>query len=167
MTRTKKKTQSRRRKKPQARGSKTRRAPSSNDLRVAALLSFEHFKRVFSHPSVDFERTVSFGFAADSALLMACHSDGRDTIAKARWLVDHGASVCKLLEHRGILGDWRVGVNATLKFCLDRLWPRSSDSSASTARWSCASSASKPTCRSSPWRSSRRSRRFSCDKIYY
>ena len=41
---------------------------------------------------------------------MACES-GRDTIAKARWLVDHGASVCKLLEYRGILGDWRVGVN--------------------------------------------------------
>ena len=110
MTRTKKKTQNRR-KKPQAPRSKTRRAPSSNDLRLAALLSFEHFKRVFSHPSVDFERTVSFGYGDDSALLMACHSDGRDTIAKARWLVDHGASVCKLLEHRGILGDWRVGVN--------------------------------------------------------
>ena len=103
MTRTKKKTQARR--------SKTRRAPSTNDLRVAALLSFEHFKRVFSHPSVDFERTVSFGYGDDSALLMACHSDGRDTIAKARWLIDHGASVCKLLEYRGILGDWRVGVN--------------------------------------------------------
>ena len=111
MTRTKKKTQARRRKKPQARRSETRRAPSSNDLRVAALLSFEHFKRVFSHPSVDFERTVSFGYGDDSALLMACHSDGRDTIAKARWLIDHGASVCKLLEHRGILGDWRVGAN--------------------------------------------------------
>ena len=110
MTRTKKKTQGRR-KKPQARRSKTRRAPSTNDLQVAALLSFEHFKRVFSHPSVDFERTVSFGFAEDSALLMACHSDGRDTIAKARWLIDHGASVCKLLEYRHILGDWRVGVN--------------------------------------------------------
>ena len=110
MTRTKKKTQGRR-EKTQARRSKTRRAPSSNDLRLAALLSFEHFKRVFSHPSVDFERTVSFGFAEDSALLMACHSDGRDTIAKARWLIDHGASVCKLLEYRHILGDWRVGVN--------------------------------------------------------
>ena len=110
MTRTKKKTQGRR-KKPQAPRSKTRRAPSSNDIRLAALLSFEHFKRVFSHPSVDFERTVSFGLAADSALLMACHSDGRDTIAKARWLIDHGASVCKLLEYRHILGDWRVGVN--------------------------------------------------------
>ena len=111
MTRTKKKTQNRR-KKPQAPRSKTRRAPSSNDLRLAALLSFEHFKRVFSHPSVDFERTVSlFGLAETSALLMACQSDGRDTIAKARWLVDHGASVCKLLEYRGILGDWRVGVN--------------------------------------------------------
>ena len=104
MTRTKKKTQARR--------SKTRRAPSTNDLRVAALLDFEHFKRVFSHPSVDFERTVSlFGLAETSALLMACQSDGRDTIAKARWLIDHGASVCKLLEYRGILGDWRVGVN--------------------------------------------------------
>ena len=112
MTRTKKKTQARRRKKPQARKSKTRRAPSTNDLRVAALLDFEHFKRVFSHPSVDFERTVSlFGLAETSALLMACQSDGRDTIAKARWLIDHGASVCKLLEYRGILGDWRVGVN--------------------------------------------------------
>ena len=111
MTRTKKKTQGRR-KKPQARRSKTRRAPSTNDLRVAALLDFEHFKRVFSHPSVDFERTVSlFGLAETSALLMACQSDGRDTIAKARWLIDHGASVCKLLEYRGILGDWRVGVN--------------------------------------------------------
>ena len=109
MTRTKKKTQNRR-KKPQAPRSKTRRAPSSNDLRLAALLSFEHFKRVFSHPSVDFERTVSFGLAENSALLMACES-GRDTIAKARWLIDHGASVCKLLEYRGILGDWRVGVN--------------------------------------------------------
>ena len=109
MTRTKKKTQGRR-KKPQARRSKTRRAPSTNDLQVAALLSFEHFKRVFSHPSVDFERTVSDSLAENSALLMACES-GRDTIAKARWLVDHGASVCKLLEHRGILGDWRVGVN--------------------------------------------------------
>ena len=109
MTRTKKKTQGRR-KKPQARRSKTRRAPSSNDLRLAALLSFEHFKRVFSHPSVDFERTVSDSLAENSALLMACES-GRDTIAKARWLVDHGASVCKLLEYRGILGDWRVGVN--------------------------------------------------------
>ena len=109
--RTKKKTQGRR-KKPQARRSKTRRAPSTNDLRLAALLSFEHFKRVFSHPSVDFERTVSlFGLAETSALLMACQSDGRDTIAKARWLIDHGASVCKLLEYRGILGDWRVGVN--------------------------------------------------------
>ena len=104
MTRTKKKTQARR--------SKTRRAPSTNDLRVAALLDFEHFKRVFSHPSVDFERTVSlFGLAETSALLMACQSDGRDTIAKARWLIDHGASVCKLLEHTDILGDWRVGVN--------------------------------------------------------
>ena len=102
MTRTKKKAQARR--------SKTRRAPSSNDLRLAALLSFEHFKRVFSHPSVDFERTVSFGLAENSALLMACES-GRDTIAKARWLVDHGASVCKLLEYTDILGDWRVGVN--------------------------------------------------------
>ena len=111
MTRTKKKTQGRR-KKPQARRSKTRRVPSTNDLRVAALLDFEHFKRVFSHPSVDFERTVSlFGLAETSALLMACQSDGRDTIAKARWLIDHGASVCKLLEYRGILGDWRVGVN--------------------------------------------------------
>ena len=111
MTRTKKKTQGRR-KKPQARRSKTRRAPSTNDLRVAALLDFEHFKRVFSHPSVDFERTVSlFGLAETSALLMACQSDGRDTIVKARWLIDHGASVCKLLEYRGILGDWRVGVN--------------------------------------------------------
>ena len=109
MTRTKKKTQNRR-KKPQAPRSKTRRAPSSNDLRLAALLSFEHFKRVFSHPSVDFERTVSDSLAENSALLMACES-GRDTIAKARWLVDHGASVCKLLEYRGILGDWRVGVN--------------------------------------------------------
>ena len=109
MTRTKKKTQDRR-KKPQARRSKTRRAPSSNDLRLAALLSFEHFKRVFSHPSVDFERTVSDSLAENSALLMACES-GRDTIAKARWLVDHGASVCKLLEHTDILGDWRVGVN--------------------------------------------------------
>ena len=102
MTRTKKKTQARR--------SKTRRAPSTNDLRVAALLDFEHFKRVFSHPSVDFERTVSDSLAENSALLMACES-GRDTIAKARWLIDHGASVCKLLEYRGILGDWRVGVN--------------------------------------------------------
>ena len=112
MTRTKKKTQGRR-KKPQAPRSKTRRAPSSNDLQSAALFGFdEHFKRVFSHPSVDFERTVSlFGLAENSALLMACHSDGRDTIAKARWLIDHGASVCKLLEYRGILGDWRVGVN--------------------------------------------------------
>ena len=110
MTRTKKKTQGRR-KKPQAPRSKTRRAPSSNDLRLAALLSFEHFKRVFSHPSVDFERTVSDSLAENSALLMACQSDGRDTIAKARWLIDHGASVCKLLEYRGILGDWRVGVN--------------------------------------------------------
>ena len=109
MTRTKKKTQNRR-KKPQAPRSKTRRAPSSNDLRLAALLSFEHFKRVFSHPSVDFERTVSDSLAENSALLMACES-GRDTIAKARWLIDHGASVCKLLEYRGILGDWRVGVN--------------------------------------------------------
>ena len=108
MTRTKKKTQGRR-KKPQARRSKTRRAPSTNDLRLAALLSFEHFKRVFSHPSVDFERTVSFGLAENSALLMACAS-GRDTIAKARWLVDHGASVCALLEHTDILGDWRMGV---------------------------------------------------------
>ena len=113
MTRTKKKTQGRR-KKTQAPRSKTRRAPSSNDLRLAALLSFEHFKRVFSHPSVDFERTVSlFGLAETSALLMACQSDGRDTIAKARWLVDHGASVCKLLEYTDILGDWRVGVAAT------------------------------------------------------
>ena len=109
MTRTKKKTQNRR-KKPQAPRSKTRRAPSSNDLRLAALLSFEHFKRVFSHPSVDFERTVSDSLAENSALLMACES-GRDTIAKARWLVDHGASVCKLLEYTDILGDWRVGVN--------------------------------------------------------
>ena len=109
MTRTKKKTQGRG-KKPRGRKRAPRPAPSANDLQVAALLGFDHFKRVFSHPSVDFERTVSFGFAADSALLMACHSDGRDTIAKARWLVDHGASVCKLLEHRGILGDWRVGV---------------------------------------------------------
>jgi hypothetical protein len=74
------------------------------------MLGFEHFKGVFSHPSVDFERTVSFGFAENSALLMACQS-GRDTIAKARWLVDRGASVCKLLEHTDILGDWRVGVN--------------------------------------------------------
>jgi len=40
---------------------------------------------------------------------MACES-GRDTIAKARWLVDQGASVCKLLEYTDILGDWRVGV---------------------------------------------------------
>ena len=111
MTRTKKKTQNRR-KKPQAPRSKTRRAPSSNDLRLAALLSFEHFKRVFSHPSVDFERTVSDSLAENSALLMACES-GRDTIAKARWLVDHGASVCKLLEYTDILGDWRVGVAAT------------------------------------------------------
>ena len=110
MTRTKKKTQGRR-KKTQAPRSKTRRAPSSNDLQSAALFGFdEHFKRVFSHPSVDFERTVSFGFAADSALKLAVDS-GRDTMAKVRWLVDHGASVCKLLEHRGILGDWRVGVN--------------------------------------------------------
>ena len=109
MTRTKKKIQGRR-KKPQAPRSKTRRAPSSNDLRLAALLSFEHFKRVFSHPSVDFERTVSDSLAENSALLMACES-GRDTIAKARWLIDHGASVCKLLEYRHILGDWRVGVN--------------------------------------------------------
>ena len=108
MTRTKKKTQGRR-KKPQARRSKTRRVPSTNDLRVAALLDFEHFKRVFSHPSVDFERTVSDSLAENSALLMACES-GRDTIAKARWLVDHGASVCKLLEYTDILGDWRVGV---------------------------------------------------------
>ena len=106
MTRTKKKTQGRRKK-----TGRKKHAPSTNDLRVAALLGFDEFKRVFSHPSVDFERTVSFGFAADSALLMACHSDGRDTIAKARWLVDHGASVCKLLEYRHILGDWRVGVN--------------------------------------------------------
>ena len=106
MTRTKKKTQGRRKK-----TGRKKHAPSTNDLRVAALLGFDEFKRVFSHPSVDFERTVSFGFAADSALLMACHSDGRDTIAKARWLVDHGASVCKLLEYRCILGDWRVGVN--------------------------------------------------------
>ena len=111
MTRTKKKTQGRR-KKPQAPRSKTRRAPSSNDLRLAALLSFEHFKRVFSHPSVDLERTVSDSLAENSALLMACES-GRDTIAKARWLVDQGASVCKLLEYTDILGDWRVGVAAT------------------------------------------------------
>ena len=110
MTRTKKKTQGRR-KKPRGRKRAPRPAPSANDLQVAALLGFDHFKRVFSHPSVDFERTVSFGYGADSALLMACHSDGRDTIAKARWLVDHGASVCKLLEYRCILGDWRVGVN--------------------------------------------------------
>ena len=106
MTRTKKRTQGRRKK-----TGRKRLAPSTNDLRVAALSGFDHFKRVFSHPSVDFERTVSFGLAADSALLMACHSDGRDTIAKARWLIDHGASVCKLLEYRHILGDWRVGVN--------------------------------------------------------
>ena len=110
MTRTKKKTQDRR-KKSQAPRSKTRRAPSSNDLRLAALLSFEHFKRVFSHPSVDFERTVSDSLAENSALLMACES-GRDTIAKARWLVDHGASVCKLLEYTDFLGDWRLGVAA-------------------------------------------------------
>ena len=105
MTRTKKKTQGRRKK-----TGRKKHAPSTNDLRVAALSGFEHFKRVFSHPSVDFERTVSDSLAENSALLMACES-GRDTIAKARWLVDHGASVCKLLEHRGILGDWRVGVN--------------------------------------------------------
>ena len=110
MTRTKKKTQGRR-EKTQARRSKTRRAPSSNDLRLAALLSFEHFKRVFSHPSVDFERTVSDSLAENSALLMACES-GRDTIAKARWLVDQGASVCKLLEYTDFLGDWRLGVAA-------------------------------------------------------
>ena len=110
MTRTKKKTQGRR-EKTQARRSKTRRAPSSNDLRLAALLSFEHFKRVFSHPSVDFERTVSDSLAENSALLMACES-GRDTIAKARWLVDQGASVCKLLEYTDILGDWRLAVAA-------------------------------------------------------
>ena len=107
MTRTKKKTQGRRKK-----TGRKKHAPSTNDLRVAALLGFDEFKRVFSHPSVDFERTVSFGFAADSALLMACHSDGRDTIAKARWLVDHGASVCKLLEYTDFLGDWRLGVAA-------------------------------------------------------
>ena len=109
MTRTKKKTQGRR-KKPQARRSKTRRVPSTNDLRVAALLDFEHFKRVFSHPSVDLERTVSLVFLEKSALKMACDS-GRDTMAKVRWLIDRGASVCKLLEYRHILGDWRVGVN--------------------------------------------------------
>ena len=110
MTRTKKKTQDRR-KKPQARRSKTRRAPSSNDLQSAALFGFdEHFKRVFSHPSVDLERTVSLVFLEKSALKMACDS-GRDTMAKVRWLIDRGASVCKLLEYRGILGDWRVGAN--------------------------------------------------------
>ena len=103
MTRTKKKTQARR--------SKTRRAPSSNDLRVAALLSFEHFKRVFSHPSVDFERTVSLAFLEKSALKLAVDS-GRDTMAKVRWLIDHGASVCKLLEYTDFLGDWRLGVAA-------------------------------------------------------
>ena len=110
MTRTKKKTQGRR-KKPQARRSKTRRVPSTNDLRVAALLDFEHFKRVFSHPSVDLERTVSLVFLEKSALKMAVDS-GRDTMAKVRWLIDRGASVCKLLEYTDILGDWRLAVAA-------------------------------------------------------
>ena len=111
MTRTKKKTQGRR-KKPQARRSKTRRAPSSNELQSAALFGFdEHFKRVFSHPSVDLERTVSLVFLEKSALKMACDS-GRDTMAKVRWLIDRGASVCKLLEYTDFLGDWRLGVAA-------------------------------------------------------
>ena len=110
MTRTKKKTQARR-KKPRGRKRAPRRAPTTGDLRSAALFGFEHFKRVFSHPSVDFERTVSLVFLEKSALLMACES-GRDTMAKARWLIDHGASVCKLLEYTDFLGDWRLGVAA-------------------------------------------------------
>ena len=101
MTRTKKKAQARR--------SKTGRAPSTGVLRSAALFGFENFKRVFSHPSVDLERTVSLAFLEKSALKMAVDS-GRDTMAKVRWLIDRGASVCKLLEYTDILGDWRVGV---------------------------------------------------------
>ena len=110
MTRTKKKTQDRR-KKPRGQ-SAPRRAPSTGVLQSAALFGFENFKRVFSHPSVDFERTVSLAFLEKSALKLAVDS-GRDTMAKVRWLIDRGASVCKLLEYTDILGDWRVGVAAT------------------------------------------------------
>ena len=109
MTRTKKKTQDRR-KKPRGQ-SAPRRAPSTGVLQSAALFGFENFKRVFSHPSVDLERTVSLVFLEKSALKMACDS-GRDTMAKVRWLIDRGASVCKLLEYTDILGDWRLGVAA-------------------------------------------------------
>ena len=31
-------------------------------------------------------------------------------MAKVRWLIDRGASVCKLLEYTDFLGDWRLGV---------------------------------------------------------
>ena len=50
-------------------------------LQSAALFGFENFKSVFSHPSVDLERTVSLVFLEKSALLMVCQS-GRDTMAK-------------------------------------------------------------------------------------
>ena len=110
MTRTKKKTQDRR-KNPRGRNTAPRRAPSTGVLQSAALCGFENFKRVFSHPSVDLERTVSLVFLEKSALKMACDS-GRDTMAKVRWLIDRGASVCKLLEYTDFLGDWRLGVAA-------------------------------------------------------
>ena len=54
---------------------------------------------------------VSLVFLEKSALKMACDS-GRDTMAKVRWLIDRGASVCKLLEYTDFLGDWRLGVAA-------------------------------------------------------
>ena len=110
MTRTKKKTQDRR-KNPRGRKTAPRRAPSTGVLQSAALFGFENFKRVFSHPSVDLERTVSLAFLEKSALKMAVDS-GRDTMAKVRWLIDRGASVCKLLEYTDILGDWRLAVAA-------------------------------------------------------
>ena len=81
-----------------------RRKPSSYELRVASLFDFEEFKRVFGHPSVDFERTVTLPY--QSALLLACNSP-EATIAKVRWLVDQGASVCALLEHVDASGTWR------------------------------------------------------------
>lgn len=77
---------------------------------VALHSTLPDFKCVFGHPQCEFEREFGVVGYTQSALLLVTQT-GFSTIAKARWLVDHGASVGALLKYRGEHSqggiDWR------------------------------------------------------------
>ena len=66
-------------------------------VRAARHGTLADFERVFGHPCCEFERRVYPNSYQYSALLLVTQTQV-SAIAKARWLVDHGASVGALLK---------------------------------------------------------------------